>query len=118
MELRLLGTQEKNSCKDALLEMLTAADEEFVPPLSARTSTTQADFTSEADSTDGILLYFQQMHEQQILGALEGDTLLGFVSFRENYACDVIGPEERPNIYISTLIVKPEARGKKLTNQM
>jgi len=118
MELRLLGTQEKDSCKDALFEMLTAADEEFIPPLSARRSTTQADFASADDSADGILPYFQQMCAQQILAALEEDALLGFVSFRENYVCDVIGAEELPNIYISTLIVKPEARGKRLTDQM
>ena len=48
------------------------------------------------------------------LMCLLAGVLLAFVSFRENYTSDVI-PSQQPNIYLSTLVMRPEARGKHLT---
>ena len=58
------------------------------------------------------------MLSQVGLGAFEEDTLLGFVSFKENYTNDVISDNNLPNIYLSTLMLKSEARGKHLTQKM
>lgn len=117
MVFELLSEEKKVQFRQQMLEMLRCSDKEFVPPLSARSSTTQADLSGGSASEDGVVPYFREMLKQQILGAFEGDTLLAFVSFREDYTNESV-PVRCPNIYLSTLVMRPEARGKHLTVQM
>ena len=44
MEIKILKETEKSIFYDEIFSMLKAADEEFVPPLSSRGSTTQKNF--------------------------------------------------------------------------
>lgn len=118
MDFRMLSEENKHNYSREMFSMLTYSDREFVPPLSARSSTTQKDLSGGVSSEEGIRSYFEEMRRQQILGAFEGDVLLGFVSFRENYISDVISKEQLPNIYLSTLVSRPEARGKGMTVRM
>ena len=104
MDFRMLSEENKHNYSREMFSMLTYSDREFVPPLSARSSTTQKDLSGGVSSEEGIRSYFEEMRRQQILGAFEGDVLLGFVSFRENYISDVISKEQLPNIYLSTLV--------------
>lgn len=99
-------------------EMLRAADEEFVPPLSCRNSSTQQKLFGNSKNCDGIQLYFEQLKSQRFAVAFEDNELIAFVSYKENYNCDEIPPNELPNIYISTLIVSPKARGKGVTKAL
>ena len=46
MEIKILNKSENGKYYDEILEMLFSGDDEFVPPLSARSSTTQADLKS------------------------------------------------------------------------
>lgn len=101
-----------------IYSLLEEGDREFFPPLSCRSSTTQKNLTGIHKSVDGIKNYFEEMKKQNILVAVEDDKLLGFVSFKENLVTDVIPEKESPNIYISTLIVSPDARGMGLTRKM
>ena len=112
MEKRLLLESEKEAYKEAILEMMKIADKDFVPPLSSRTSTTQTSFGGEG----GIELYFGEMMKQRLLGAFEGENLFGLVSFRENFESDVV--KESPNLYISTLFLHPDSRGRGLTKEL
>jgi len=110
-------TDGRHTCRERdILQMLQAADSEFVPPLSARSSTTQTDFMAEGGNS-GISAYWDALQEQKFLLAEEDGALLGFVSYRENHRLAVIG-EQFPNLYISTVLVKPEARGQNLTRWM
>lgn len=118
MEIKLLSPAAQAQFDNEILNMLTAGENEFFPPLSARSSTTQATFSGSAKSANGIKRYFEEMKKQRLLVAVENGVLLGFVSFKENYTTDVIGAKHLPNIYISTLLVSPSARGKGLTRQM
>ncbi len=118
MDIKILQPGKYEEFHEELLAMVSNADREFVPPLSARSSTTQPDLSSDAKASGGILSYFNEMTKQGILVACQGDALLGFVSFKENYTNDVIKQENCPNLYISTLIIKPEARGQGLTQTM
>ena len=118
MKIEILSREEQVNYYDEILEMLIMGDEEFVPPLSARNSTTQKDLSSGEKTTNGILEYLEGMKQQRIMAATEEGKLLAFVSFRENYTNDEIGEGDLPNIYLSTLIVRPEGRGKGLTQQM
>ena len=118
MIIQVLSQTEQEIYYDQILEMLYEADGEFVPPLSTRTSTTQLDLSSGPVGSDGILLYFNEMKKQRFMAAVEDGQLLGFVSYKENYMSDQMPEIQTPNIYISTLIVKPEARGRRLTQTM
>ena len=100
MEKRILTEAEKIKYTKDILEMMKISDNDFVPPLSSRTSTTQSDLSG--GGSGGIELYFNEMIKQKVLGAFEGDKLFGIVSFRENYETDIV--KELPNIYISTLV--------------
>lgn len=116
MEFIILQDGEKSLYADEIYEMLLAADKEFVPPLSARTSTTQANLTGQTENADGILQYFEAVMQQKIMLATEEGKLLAFMSYRENYVHPDI--DTIPNVYISTLTVKAEGRGKGLTKKM
>lgn len=118
MNIEILSRQEQAKYEDEILNMLIDGDEDFVPPLSARRSTTQADLAGHEKGQDGIMRYFEEMKKQRIMVATEDGKLLAFVSFREDYTNDVIQAEDVPNIYVSTLIVKPEGRGRGLTREM
>ena len=118
MEFIILTSGQKEQLAPQLWEMMQASDREFIPPLSSRSSTTQADLTGKNTVEDGLQLYFSQMMQQQILAAMEGERLLSYVSYRENYICPEIGEDTHPNIYLSTLISRPETRGKGLTKQL
>ena len=116
MELRILTEAEQVAFGSQILEMLTASDKEFVPPLSARSSTTQQVLSGGEGSPEGILQYYNQLQTQKVMAAVEGDTLLAFVSYIENYENDTV--VQLPNIYLSTLVMRPEARGKGLTKRL
>lgn len=117
MEFLMLSEKEKEIYNNDILKLLEISDNEFVPPLSKRYSTTQQNLKSSENSGDGgVLNYHKQVIKQCILGAFEGNKLLGFVSFKENVVTDII--KTTPNIYISTLVLHPDARGKNLTFKM
>jgi len=58
------------------------------------------------------------MLREQMLAAVEGERLLGFVTFVENLSCKYFGAESFPNLYICTLLLSPDARGRGITRQM
>ena len=97
--------------------MLVRSDREFVPPLSERSSTLDKNLKASGVG-GGIDSYYREMNSQHIMVAILDGEILGFVSYRENYVCDYISDGKLPNIYVSTLILKPEARGKNLTKLM
>ena len=103
---------------DEIYTLLEQCDNEFFPPLSCRSSTTQKNLTDIQRNSDGIKNYFEQMKSQKILVAVEDEKLIGFVSFRENHITDVISSEDLPNIYVSTLLVNFDARGRGFARKM
>ena len=118
MEIRILEKEEQQSIYDDAYKMLEAADNEFVPPLSSRSSSTQRNFSENLKSRDGIRQYFEQLKSQRFAVAYEDGALIAFVSYKENYSSAEIHKKELPNIYISTLIVSPSARGKGVTKAL
>ena len=73
MHFELLREDQKVLFRDEMLEMMRFSDKEFIPPLSARTSTTQKDLSGSQVSENGIKSYYTQMETQQILCAFEED---------------------------------------------
>lgn len=116
MEIRFLNEEEKEKVSGEILRMLRDSDNEFVPPLSQRTSTTQKSLCGGVAENDGVCNYFSSLIKQKIIVAEEDENLLGFMSFIENFENDVV--KDVPNVYVSTIIVSPLARGKSLTKRM
>ena len=115
MEIKILSKEEQDAIYAQAYEMLENADNEFVPPLSSRTSSTQKDFLKK-EKGDGIKTYFEQLKTQRFLSVCEENTLIGFASFKENYTCNEV--KELPNIYVSTIVVSPLSRGKGVTSKI
>ena len=116
MEFRILTSAEKAQYEQIMLEILTINDKAFVPPLSQRSSTTQKNLLGNEAAAD-IRPYFDKMLTQNILAIFHEGSLIGYVSYIDNYVSDVIGPDTHPNIYLSTLVLRPESRGMGATKQ-
>lgn len=116
MEIILLDQADKAKYGEKLQHLCQDADREFVPPLSQRSSTTQG--ALQGGGENGITAYFEEMMAQSVLVCLENGTPLGFVSYRENYQPEHYPEAKTPNIYISTLILAPESRGRGLTKDI
>lgn len=116
MEFVLLNQEQKEIYSRRILELMTLSDKDFVPPLSARTSTLQKKLDI-SDISGDVTPYFNEMIKQNILAFIEDGVFLGFVSFKENYVNEIIDNETLPNIYLSTLVMDKEARGKHLTQR-
>ncbi len=98
-----------------LWRLLVAADREFVPPLSSRNDTTQADLDGApaADApAPGPTAYLASLLEQDLLVAEAGGRVVGLASFRPHHRVTLPdGAVLEPVTYLSTLIVDAEARG-------
>ena len=114
MDFKMFSDEDKLVYRSDIIEMLRESDCDFTPPLSARTSTLDSAFGTQC-TEDGILSYYEAMNEQKIFGAFDGERLIAFVSFRENLVTKVISEDTLPNIYISTLVMRREARGRGIT---
>ena len=118
MEFKVLTSAEKETMRGELIAMLKAGDKDFVPPISARFSASQSDFSSPVCREEGFAAYYADMAAGDILAAFEDGALLGFVSYKKDYTAAPIDEGTFPNLYICTLRVKKEARGKQLTARM
>lgn len=116
VEFRILTESEKCRYRDELLGILSINDKNFLPPLSQRSSTTQSNLQGTAGEED-ILPYFNKMMEQNVLAMFFEGKLFGFVSYIDNYVSGVITEETHPNIYLSTLALRPESRGMGATKK-
>ena len=118
VEFILLDEGMKSKYRKDIEAIMSLCDSDFVPPLSKRNGTTQREFSGSGISGGGIEAYCDEMMKQEVLAAISGSKLLGFVSYRENMVSREIMEESLPNIYISTLLVHPESRGMRLTARM
>ena len=118
MDFKILDAKEKRRYSSDIIKILTAADKEFVPPISERASTLDNSFCGRSLHGSGVTLYFEEMIKQEVMCAFEDGELLGFVSYRLDYVSDLISESECPNLYVSTLVLSEKARGKGLTKRM
>ena len=116
MEIRILSAEEQKGIYPEVLEMLQEADGDFVPPLSSRNSATQQTLTEAKTRSTGVQEYFLELQAQRFAVVCENGQVIAFVSWKEDYTCEYM--EKLPNIYISTLIVRSQARGKGVTTAL
>ncbi len=98
-------------------DLLYQADHEFIPPLSSRNDTTQAALLPGKESDQPPYTYFETMRQQAFILAVEEGHVAGFLSYIPAHPVRL---ENREAIcsYVSTIVVKKTARGKKLTEKM
>jgi len=120
VKFELLKEEEKKQVKRELWNILCEINDEFVPPLSYRNSTTyQFDPTEKRPrKTDKPKAYFDTLLEQEIIVCKKksNNQVIGFMSFIPNYSL----PVKNKNIvchYISTVGVTKGKRGNGITNQ-
>ena len=106
----------KEEYREEMLSMMERSDDEFVPPLSSRASTTDRSFSDKEESS--VLPYFESMMKQEIIGAFRKDTLLAYLSYKKDYEIESLTEKGKPNLYLSTLISKPEERGQRLGERL
>ena len=109
MKIKLLNKVIDEKYKKDILDLMILCDKEFVPPLSARKSTTQTDLAPSEEK--GIPTeYFNNILNQFNLLAIEDGVVVGFMSFKKNYVCENISSEYAPNLYVTTIVVHPDYR--------
>ncbi|QSG02937.1 GNAT family N-acetyltransferase [Natranaeroarchaeum sulfidigenes] len=108
---------------DGIRELLVAADDEFVPRLSAREGTTQREGLADASSADtedvgdAIESYHSQCLDQHLIACHDRGDIRGFMSFREGYRTSELEGYQ-PSNYISTVIVSPDYRRRGFARKM
>jgi ribosomal protein S18 acetylase RimI-like enzyme len=103
---------------EGLKEILTMTDDEFVPPLSARVSTTQECLRDIATNQgeNPMSAYFQVLSKQSFIIAVSDDAIVGFLSYLKNKSFNGV-PIADENIYVSTICVHPEYRRSGLASR-
>lgn len=106
--------------RNDIWEILKMCDSEFYPPLSARNSSYQKNFSHSQDtaSDDGPKAYFNEMIRQEFLLAYLGDEMVGFMTFRTNYKYEKLGEEHNPSLYMTTACVKTAFRDHGIMNAL
>ena len=119
--MRIFAAKElSESNQHDIWELLKAADKEFIPPLSARNSTRQNRLKPAADEVQSEpWSYYEQLMEQCFILAEEENKVVGFFSYIPEYAVRYpVKGETVTADYISTIIVNPQFRNRRLTRSM
>ena len=106
--------------QNGVWKLLLRCQGEFVPPLSARHDTTQTDLApvaSAALAEKPPLDYFEKLLEQSFVLCFDGEKMRGFLSFIDGYSCAPDIPLA-DTLYVSTILVAPEARNQGAANGM
>lgn len=101
-----------------LWHLLCLADQEFVPPLSQRSSTTDRNLTGRARHDAQPVEYWKSLRTQGILVASHEEKVSAFMSYRPSYTLApslTALPASIIATYVSTVIVEPSRRGHGLT---
>lgn len=98
----------------AISDLLEQVADEFYPPLTQRTSTTQSQLAGGADV--GLGSYLTGVLEQETIVAWEGDAALGFASYRHMTHPELADLGQC--VYLSTIATRAGHRGKGVARTM
>lgn len=106
---RILEEKEKRE----IYEILEECDQDFCPPLSYRSSTSQKQLTHVEDGKEGVRRYYEEILQQPTLLAKREGIMIGFMSYRIGYTCKELEAYGKV-CYLTTLCIRPSERGKRL----
>lgn len=112
------GKQLEEWEKRQIWEILCQCDDEFYPRLSARESSSQKNLDHLGDGTPENVQptsYFAEMILQDFILSYEGDTVTGFMTFKQDYLCEALASFGK-SLYITTVCVRKECRGRGVMN--
>ena len=89
---------------EQIRKLLEEVNEEFVPPLSTRTNSTDNSLSMRKEGR-GIDPYYQSIKSQENILALEGDRVLGLLSFVREFPF-----KDKKWVYVSTIAVRKQYR--------
>ena len=116
MNVEFIESLEDAGLSEQMLKILTEANDEFVPPLTSRNSTTQSDFLQKSESDKAVpYAYFDMLKEQKALVMRECGRVVGFMSYKTDYENAVITKDFIPNVYISTVVTDKMFRHRGVT---
>ena len=112
-----LGTPARQDDLQAIFDLLCACDQDFVPPLSRRTSSFQKGFDAPLGQ-DRPYAYFEAMKSQRFAVARDASgRMVAFLTFRPRYTCPELARFGESN-YMTTACVYPEHRGQGLVSRL
>lgn len=107
------GTDLTTKEKEAVWEILCECDRDFYPRLSLRNSSSQKNLKGNdaGNPEDKPTVYYEEMIKQYFILAYDGDEVVGFMTFKENYECEAL-KEFGVSLYITTVCVRKARRGQ------
>lgn len=100
--------------KQEIYDLLRECDQDFWPPLSARSGTSQKELSDAHQSDDGVHGYYEEILQQSAILAKRGEETIGFLSYRPSYRCQAL--EQFGEVcYMTTLCLRHTERGKGLS---
>ncbi len=101
--------------------LLAKYDNAFIPPLSQRSSSTQAALgpNSGTRSEGTVDAYLDSIKGQGFILAIDSDSdverVAGFLAFKQDYECAALGGRRHPCHYVTTVLIDEDYRGLRLT---
>ena len=97
--------------------LLELCDQDFVPPLSHRNSTSQTNWAETEEKTDGIAEYLENICSQHVVLWKEEGVVRAFMTWKDHFNCENL--EAYPDsCYLTTLCVWPDYRGQGISEVM
>lgn len=97
--------------KAAVLGLLTECDQDFYPPLSNRSSTSEKTLSGTTQGDNGVYSYYQEVLQQPVMIVKRGERIICFLSFRIGFTCEAL-KQYGPVCYLTTLCLTHDERGK------
>lgn len=101
--------------KKEVYGILKECNEDFVPPLSKRSSTFQKDWSCTENSEEGVKAYFAEIEKQNNVLLKRNGKTIAFLSFRVPYNCSELSHYDKI-CYLTTLCIRKEYRGHKIAS--
>lgn len=114
---RCKGRIEDRKEKEEIRRLLELCDQDFVPPLSHRNSTSQTNWAETEEKTDGIAEYLENICSQHVVLWKEEGVVRAFMTWKDHFNCENL--EAYPDsCYLTTLCVWPDYRGQGISEVM
>lgn len=111
LEFRYINDDLTNKQIDDIWELVCKCDNEFIPPLSSRESSSQKKLDITLSNTVLPVEYFKELIKQKFVLVIKENKVIAFLSFKVDYICEELNNFGVSN-YITTICVEPSYRNQ------